>query len=138
VGHGITIPCDTSPRLVNLSHDNFNIDSLISLIIYSLYAIIQVCREKKLSTIRVLGRIFGPILITSGLITLWLTTSTSIVFKDEHFILFSIFVGFLFGEMTSDIILAHLTKSEFPHFRDIYYALFVMVVIEKWNYYLPR
>ena len=54
---------------------------------------------------------------------------------DQHYILFSVFVGYLFGEMASDIILAHLTKSTFPKFKSIYYSLGVGLAFSLLSYF---
>ncbi|KAG2206536.1 hypothetical protein INT47_008553 [Mucor saturninus] len=93
------------------------------------YSIAQACNAKGLSKWRVFGNVFLPIVVTGSLITFWIHLSSFTVYSQKHFILFAIFIGFLFGEMASDIILAHLTKSEFPLFRNIYYPLALFALL---------
>lgn len=84
-----------------------------------------------MSKVRVFGRVFGPLVVTGTIITIWITAASSIIFKQQHFILFALYVGFLFGEMASDIILAHLTKSDYPRFNNIYWSLFFVAFFTK-------
>lgn len=91
-------------------------------------AIIRASRKKGMNPSRELIRVFGPFILCTVIVYLWLTSRGTRIFADQHFILFSIFVGFLFGEMASDIILAHLTKSAFPKFKSILYSLSIGLV----------
>lgn len=98
---------------------------------YRIYSIAQACNEKSLPKLRVFGHVFGPLIVSGTIITIWITSPSSIIFSQQHFILFALFVGFLFGEMASDIILAHLTKSDYPRFNGIYLLLFWMAFFTK-------
>lgn len=75
-----------------------------------------------------------PLLTSAICIYAWLSSPSSIIFTEKHFILFAIFVGFLFGEMASDIILAHLTKSDYPKFYNILTPLFLMSFLVIFQY----
>lgn len=46
----------------------------------------------------------------------WLSSPYSYIFKEQHFILFAVTIGIVFGRMATKIILAHVTKSAFPYF----------------------
>lgn len=95
----------------------------------SVYSIAQACNEKRLKKLVVFSNVFAPLVITGCFIYNWLSSPSSIVFTEYHFILFAIFIGFLFGEMASDIILAHLTKSAYPRFMNIYFSLFFISML---------
>lgn len=77
---------------------------------------------------RVFSQVFSPIVFTGVLIAYWISSPSSTIYSQQHFILFSIFIGLLFGEMASDIILAHLTKSKYPSFKKIYCSLIVFTL----------
>ncbi|CEJ02843.1 hypothetical protein RMCBS344292_16837 [Rhizopus microsporus] len=100
----------------------------------SVIAIIRASRKKGMNPSRELIRVFGPFILCTVIVYLWLTSRGTRIFADQHFILFSIFVGFLFGEMASDIILAHLTKSAFPKFKSIFYSLSIGLVFSFLGY----
>lgn len=56
-----------------------------------------------------------PIVIfTSSLVT-WLGSPDSSLLKDNHLTLLCLTLSFVFGRMTTKIILAHLTKQPFPY-----------------------
>ncbi|KAK4514582.1 uncharacterized protein ATC70_002180 [Mucor velutinosus] len=93
------------------------------------YSIARVCKEKGLKKRSVFENVFLPLVFTGIFIYTWLSSSSSIIFTENHFIAFAIFSGLLFGEMASDIILAHLTKSEYPRFISIYAPLFLSSLI---------
>ena len=56
-----------------------------------------------------------PILIYTASITSWLYSPYSTLIRDNHLVLFSITMSFVFGRMTTKIILAHLTRQPFPY-----------------------
>lgn len=125
MGYGWIVPCYTSPSMVRWV--NFLITKSYCSWIYlvSIYSIGQVCKEKGLKKRSVFENVFLPLIFTGIFIYTWLSSSSSIIFSENHFIAFAIFTGLLFGEMASDIILAHLTKSEYPRFLNIYIPLFL-------------
>ncbi|RCI05140.1 hypothetical protein CU098_013317 [Rhizopus stolonifer] len=93
------------------------------------YSITQACQEKGLKKLSVLNQVFFPLLFTALIVFQWLASPASVIFSEQHFILFAVYVGLLFGEMASDIILAHLTKSEYPRFFNIYLSLIFMALL---------
>lgn len=70
-----------------------------------------------------------PITLYTLAVTLWIASPYSYVLKEEHYILFVVTVGILFGLMASNIILAHLTKSPFPSFPGILGTLWLLVTL---------
>ncbi|KAG1319736.1 hypothetical protein G6F62_011698 [Rhizopus arrhizus] len=101
----------------------------------SIYAINKACHKKSMNATKALVDVLGPFLLCTIIIYLWLRSPGSTIFIEEHYILFSVFVGYLFGEMASDIILAHLTKSTFPKFKSIYYSLGVGLLFSLLGYF---
>ncbi|KAI8369737.1 hypothetical protein BD560DRAFT_397675 [Blakeslea trispora] len=100
------------------------------------YSIAQACTEKGLKKLSVLNQVSFPLVFSGFIIFHWLSSPASVVFSENHFILFAIYVGLLFGEVASDIILAHLTKSEFPRFLNIYLSLtFMSVLVNLQGYF---
>ncbi|GAN10295.1 ethanolaminephosphotransferase 1 [Mucor ambiguus] len=95
------------------------------------YSIAQACKEKGLKKKSVFENVFLPLIFTGIFIYTWLSSSPSIIFTENHFIAFAILSGLLFGEMASDIILAHLTKSEYPRFISIYAPLCLSMLIVR-------
>ncbi|GAA5800021.1 hypothetical protein HPULCUR_005442 [Helicostylum pulchrum] len=93
-----------------------------------MYSMYQACKEKSLGVARVFSQVFSPIVFTGVLISYWISSPSSTIYSQQHFILFSVFIGLLFGEMASDIILAHLTKSKYPSFKKIYCSLIVFTL----------
>ncbi|KAG0168847.1 hypothetical protein DFQ30_004239 [Apophysomyces sp. BC1015] len=92
------------------------------------YAIYQACRTKSLSRTCTFTTIIYPFTSYSLAIYFWLSSPYSIIFKEQHMILFSLYFGLLFGLMASNIILAHLTRSEFPGFSSVLASPWFMVV----------
>jgi ethanolaminephosphotransferase len=56
-----------------------------------------------------------PILVSSLSVYIWMTSPYSIVLVDNHLVLFALGSSFVFGRMTTAIIIAHLTKQKFPY-----------------------
>lgn len=102
--------------------------------IYSMY---EAARKRSLSLIRVYLNVLGSFFLISAFVFGWLASPYTIIFSGQHYILFSLFIGLLFGEMASDIILAHLTKSRFPKFISIIHSLWVVSVLVNIQKYLP-
>lgn len=55
-----------------------------------------------------------PMLIYSVSTCIWLGSPSSVVLKDNHLLLWCLTQSFVFGRMTTKIILAHLTRRPFP------------------------
>lgn len=56
-----------------------------------------------------------PLIAFCVAIWIWTTSPYSCVITNNHLVLFSLSITFVFGRMTTSIILAHLTKQNFPH-----------------------
>lgn len=56
-----------------------------------------------------------PILIYTSATAAWLSSPYAIVLKENHLMLWCLTQSFVFGRMTTKIILAHLTRQPFPY-----------------------
>ena len=56
-----------------------------------------------------------PMVVYTGSIGLWLYSPHSTLMKDNHLMLFCLTMSFVFGRMTTKMILAHLTRQPFPY-----------------------
>lgn len=56
-----------------------------------------------------------PMVIFTGSLVAWLGSPESHLLKDNHLCLLCLTLSFVFGRMTTKIILAHLTKQPFPY-----------------------
>ncbi|KAI9713762.1 MAG: hypothetical protein M1828_001356 [Chrysothrix sp. TS-e1954] len=56
-----------------------------------------------------------PIAVYVGATCAWLSSSDSTLLRDNHLVLFCLTQSFVFGRMTTKIILAHLTRQPFPY-----------------------
>ena len=56
-----------------------------------------------------------PIVAYTGSIGLWLYSPYSTLMRDNRLVLFCLTMSFVFGRMTTKIILAHLTRQPFPY-----------------------
>jgi len=56
-----------------------------------------------------------PMVVYTGSIGAWLYSPYSSLMKDNHLVLFCLTMSFVFGRMTTKIILAHLTRQPFPY-----------------------
>ncbi|CDH50306.1 ethanolaminephosphotransferase 1 [Lichtheimia corymbifera JMRC:FSU:9682] len=92
------------------------------------YSIFKATSGKRLKQrLSIFMNVLYPITLYTLAVTLWLASPYSYVLKEEHYILFVVTVGILFGLMASNIILAHLTKSPFPSFAGILGTLWLLV-----------
>lgn len=97
---------------------------------HSFYSIFKASSEKPLKQrLSIFMNVLYPITLYTLAVTLWLASPYSFVLKEEHYILFVVTVGILFGLMASNIILAHLTKSPFPSFPGILGTLWLLVIL---------
>ncbi|EEP76698.1 conserved hypothetical protein [Uncinocarpus reesii 1704] len=55
-----------------------------------------------------------PIVVSSVSTIAWLYSPHSTLLKENHLVLFAVTLSFVFGRMTTKIILAHLTRQPFP------------------------
>lgn len=56
-----------------------------------------------------------PLLVYSGAIGAWLYSPHSTLMRENRLVLFCMTMSFVFGRMTTKIILAHLTRQPFPY-----------------------
>ena len=56
-----------------------------------------------------------PMLVYVASTSAWFSSPYSILLRDNHLVLFSLTQSFVFGRMTTKIILAHLTRQPFPY-----------------------
>lgn len=56
-----------------------------------------------------------PIIAFSSGCAGWLWSPHTTLLRDNHLVLFGVTMSFVFGRMTTKIILAHLTRQPFPH-----------------------
>ena len=56
-----------------------------------------------------------PMAVYTGSIGLWLYSPYSTLMKNNHLMLFCLTMSFVFGRMTTKMILAHLTRQPFPY-----------------------
>lgn len=59
---------------------------------------------------------WAPMIIFCVSLLLWLGSPDSYIMKDNHVTLLCLTLSFAFGRMTTKIILAHLTRQDFPYF----------------------
>ncbi|KAI9023573.1 hypothetical protein CLU79DRAFT_749167 [Phycomyces nitens] len=94
-----------------------------------LYAIHKACVEKNISSCKTFYNTLYPIISYSLAVYFWLSSPYSSLLQDQHVILFSLYFNVLFGLIASSIILAHLTKSDFPVFTGLLSMPWLMVVL---------
>lgn len=78
------------------------------------YAMYKACRAKGKPFIRCMIWDNLPIVIYTAAYYMWITSPYSYILSHEHFAIYLLAVGIVFGRICSKIILAHLTKSESP------------------------
>ncbi|KAK0734960.1 CDP-alcohol phosphatidyltransferase-domain-containing protein [Lasiosphaeria miniovina] len=64
-----------------------------------------------------------PMVVFSGSIGAWLYSPHSTLRAENHLMLFCIIMSFVFGRMTTKIILAHLTRQPFPYWTVMLWPL---------------
>lgn len=86
---------------------------------HSFWAVYKSCRAKKQSFVRIaiVQNIPVTVYVLAGYF--WLQSPYSYIFSHQHFILFALDAGIVFGRMASKIILAHVTKMKFPMFTTL-------------------
>lgn len=78
------------------------------------YNVVQARRRQKLPVLPVFLE-WTPIVIFSGACYLWLYSPFSFILSENRLVLFCLILSFVFGRMTTKIILAHLTRQPFPY-----------------------
>jgi ethanolaminephosphotransferase len=56
-----------------------------------------------------------PIIVYVGSIVAWVGSPNSYILRDNHLVLLCLTLSFVFGRMTTKMILAHLTRQPFPY-----------------------
>ncbi|KAI9010344.1 CDP-alcohol phosphatidyltransferase-domain-containing protein [Phycomyces nitens] len=98
------------------------------------YAMYKACVAHKKPFVQTMMIENLPIVSYTAAFIFWVTSPYSTIFSAQHFILFAITTGIVFGRMASKIILAHLTKSPFPNFTVLLIPLYVGAILVN----LPR
>lgn len=75
-----------------------------------------------------------PIIAFTASCTLWLYSPFSHVLSENRLVLFCLTLSFVFGRMTTKIILAHLTKQPFPYWTVLLTPLMIGAVLANLPY----
>ncbi|KAL2216275.1 sn-1,2-diacylglycerol cholinephosphotransferase [Thermoascus aurantiacus ATCC 26904] len=78
------------------------------------YNVIVARKRQNLSILPVFVE-WAPIAIFTGCILAWLFSPYSTLLSENRLVLFCVTMSFVFGRMTTKIILAHLTRQPFPY-----------------------
>ncbi|KMU92638.1 sn-1,2-diacylglycerol cholinephosphotransferase [Coccidioides immitis H538.4] len=78
--------------------------------------ILNVIRSRKRRNLPILPVFleWTPIVVSSISTIAWLYSPHSTLLRENHLVLFAVTISFVFGRMTTKIILAHLTRQSFP------------------------
>ncbi|KAG9299210.1 hypothetical protein G9A89_013858 [Geosiphon pyriformis] len=88
------------------------------------YNVYKTCKENNKSFLATAPQFFSVILYwLCGY--LWLASPFSKILENQHFILFALTLGIVFGRIATKIILAHVTKMPFPMFTVMLIPLFL-------------
>lgn len=79
--------------------------------------VVNVIRARRQNNLPVLPVFleWTPMIVYTGAIGTWLYSPYSTLMADNHLVLFCLTMSFVFGRMTTKIILAHLTRQPFPY-----------------------
>lgn len=80
---------------------------------FCIWNVIQVKRSRGLPVTEIGKEFLGIATFTAGCIT-WVGSKNSGILVENHLVLFCVTMSFVFGRMTTKIILAHLVKQDFP------------------------
>ncbi|CAJ0747214.1 24263_t:CDS:2, partial [Entrophospora sp. SA101] len=86
------------------------------------------CKAKDKSFLATLPQLFAMALY-SFCGYLWLSSPNSYILKNQHFILFTMTAGVVFGRIATKIILSHLTKIPFPMYTVLLIPLFLGAIL---------
>ena len=117
--HTLPLP----PRLLALFPTDYNtrdiwVPALFSTFLvahlpFCIHNVVKARRAQRLPILPVFLE-WTPMLIFTGSIGAWLYSPFSTLTRDNHLVLFCLTLSFVFGRMTTKIILAHLTRQPFP------------------------
>lgn len=93
------------------------------------------CKKKGKSFLVALSQLFSMV-ISSLAVYAWLWSPYTHA-RTEHFILFHVTIGIVFGKMSTKVILAHLTKKPFPQFTGLMLPLLLGAVLFNLPAILP-
>lgn len=93
-----------------------------------LYNVAKARRRQNLPIGPVLSQLTPMLAVTTATVA-WLWSPNSFILSNDHLILFAITMSFVFGRMTTKIILAHLTKQEFPWWTILAVPLYIGAVL---------
>ncbi|CAJ0872829.1 17632_t:CDS:2, partial [Entrophospora sp. SA101] len=93
-----------------------------------LYNVYSECKAKDKSFLATLPQLFAMALY-SFCGYLWLSSPNSYILKNQHFILFTMTAGVVFGRIATKIILSHLTKIPFPMYTVLLIPLFLGAIL---------
>ncbi|KAI0390202.1 CDP-alcohol phosphatidyltransferase [Xylariaceae sp. FL0594] len=107
----------------NLIGDYSMIDFWIGILVGSLllghipFCVLNVVKARRRNGLPVLPVFFEwiPMAVFTFSIGAWLYSPYSTLMRDNHLVLFCITMSFVFGRMTTKMILAHLTRQPFPY-----------------------
>ncbi|KAH8555120.1 CDP-alcohol phosphatidyltransferase-domain-containing protein [Umbelopsis sp. PMI_123] len=94
-----------------------------------IHTIYQSCRQKGQEFWPVILHEFFPIVVFTGLCYAWVQSPNSSILSGQHLILFITTTGIIFGRIASKVIIAHLTKSDFPTFSALLTPIFIGVFL---------
>jgi len=89
----------------------------------SIYNVYKVCKRREKSFLSALSQLFSLALYILCAY-FWLSSPHSYILKDQHFILFELTIGIVFGRVATKIILAHVTKMKYPMYTVLLLPLF--------------
>ena len=78
-----------------------------------IYNVVQARKARNLPLAPLLLE-WTPMIVFSASLIAWLASPYSMLLRDNHLCLLSLTMSFVFGRMTTKIILAHLTRQPFP------------------------
>ena len=87
-----------------------------------IYHVVLARRRAKLPILPVFLE-WTPMVIFSGSCAAWLGSPHSRLLKDNHLVLWCLTLSFVFGRLTTKIILHHLTRQPFPYFTVMMWPL---------------
>ncbi|EXX70389.1 Choline/ethanolaminephosphotransferase [Rhizophagus irregularis] len=89
----------------------------------SFYNVYEARKRREESYLSALSQLFS-IAIYTLCAYFWLVSPHSFILRDQHFILFELTLGIVFGRVATKIILAHVTKMKFPMYTVLLIPLF--------------
>jgi len=107
------------------------LDIWVSIIVFSLcvghvpfcvYNVVKARRQNNLPILPVFLE-WTPMAIFTSAIGAWLYSPHSTLMAENHLVLFCLTMSFVFGRMTTKIILAHLTRQPFPYWTTMLWPL---------------